>query len=120
MNPIRLLGAFLAFMAAVTVLVLLETPDLSTLSITNATVAGIVPVAIVGLLTVSWIKPNLVLPVGGLFLAIIALVMIPTIFEFVSVATESSSDALQTMIQLALPIIILAYIGSLAARRIVR
>lgn len=120
MRPHRLPVALVAFIAIVVVLPIWLAVDLSVLSSTNAFIAALILPAMVLLFASSWIKPEMAWPITGVFVLVGIMALGPTFDEFTRLAAEAAgvSGLAAVAIQLAVPLIILAFIATMAGRRL--
>lgn len=117
MIPHRLPIAIVALLGLIAVLPVWTAIDLSEFTLTTTFMAGMVLPAVVILYVSSWVRPSLAAPILGLFILIGIVALLPTIFGFVQVATNMTDGLVQLTFQLALPILLVVFILTLAQGR---
>ena len=117
MIPHRLLVAVLAFIGLIVLAPMFTAVDFTGLSLENAFLAGLVIPGIILLFITSWTRPSLAAPILGVFVLVGFVVIAPTIFNFVQIGANEFDGFGGFAIQLAIPIIIIVYIVTMASER---
>lgn len=118
--PVALL-AFLGLVAIVPAWVYF-TNDYVTLRPEGTILASLVLPSTILLFLTSWIKPELTKPVLGLFVLIGIMVLAPWFFQFIDMVSGQLTDdpLAQLLIQLVVPLVILAFVAKLGFQRVRR